>query len=75
MKGLMIVGIVLLLLGGGLMIAGHVTVRDTDPVVDIGKLEISKTTEKRKPIPMAVSGGLVATGLVLTVIGAMKQGR
>lgn len=73
MKPMIIVGIVLLLLGGGLMIAGHLTVKDTDPVVDIGKLEITKTTEKRKPIPLAVSGGLMAAGLVLTIVGAVKQ--
>lgn len=73
MKPMIIVGIVLLLLGGGLMIAGHLTVRDTDPVVDIGKLEITKTTEKRKPIPLAVSGGLMVAGLALTIVGAVKQ--
>lgn len=73
MKGLMIAGILLMLLGGGLMIAGSFTVRDTDPVIDIGALEISKTTTKRKAIPIAVSGGILALGVVLTIAGAMQK--
>jgi hypothetical protein len=73
MKALLVVGIALLLIGGGLMVAGSFTVKDTDPVVEIGKLEITKTTQKRKPIPVAVSGSLLAAGLVLTVVAALKM--
>ena len=74
MKPMLIVGILLLLLGGGLMVAGHITVKDTDPVVDLGKVEITKTKTEHKPIPIVVSGGLMVAGLVLTIAGAMKKG-
>ena len=75
MKMVMILGIVLLLVGAGLMVVGYVSYRDTDPVVNIGKLEITKTSTKRKPIPVAVTGTLMGVGAVLTIVGAVQRGK
>ena len=73
MKPLVIVGILLFLIGATLMIVGKVTTKDTDPVIDIGKLEISKTTTETTRVPLIVSGGLMGVGAALAVIGALKK--
>jgi len=71
MKPLLVLGLILMLLGSGLMIAGAITWKDTDPVIK--ELGIEKTTTKRRPIPIAVSGTVLGVGAVLTVIGATKS--
>jgi hypothetical protein len=73
MKLLLVIGIVLLLGGGALLAFGYVTHRDTDPVVEIGKLEITKTRTERKRIPPVVSGTIMGVGAVLTIAGALKR--
>lgn len=73
MKNVMILGIVLLIVGAVLMAFGFVSYKDTDPVVDLGKIEITKTTTKQRRIPVAVSGTIMGVGAVLTVVGAMKK--
>jgi len=74
MKGLLGIGIILLVVGAALMVAGSFTYKDTDPVIDLGKVEITKTTTKERRIPMAVSGTVMGVGAALTVAGAMKKG-
>ena len=72
MKALVVVGIVLMVLGAAGLIIGFVSYEDTDPVVDIGPIEVTKTTEKRKRIPTALSATVLGVGAVVTVVGAMK---
>ena len=74
MKYLMIVGIVLMLIGGGLMVKGFVTVEDKHEANILGA-EISVTEKDKKPIPMALSGTILAVGAIITVVGAMKGKR
>lgn len=73
MGRVMLIGIILLALGGVLMAIGHFSYQDTDPVVEIGSLEITKTETKQRRIPVAVSGSILGVGAVLTVVGAMKK--
>jgi len=73
MKAVMIIGIVLLVLGAALMTFGYIEHRDTDPVVELGNIEITQTHTEKRRIPVAVSGTLLAVGAVLTIVGAVKR--
>jgi hypothetical protein len=71
MKYLLVLGIVLMLIGGALMVKGFFTVQDKHEA-DIFGAKISVTENDRKPIPMIVSGTILAVGAIITVIGAAK---
>jgi ABC-type enterobactin transport system permease subunit len=75
MKGLLGIGIVLLIVGGALMVMGSFTYKDTDPVIDLGKVEITKTTTKERRIPIAVSATVMGVGAALAIVGALKKGK
>ena len=67
MKGLALVGVVLIVLGVAGLIIQNVTVTEQEEVLDIGPLEVQKEQERNIPIPtiagiIAVIAGL---GLVL----------
>ena len=72
MKWMIGVGILMMLLGGSLMVIGHVKVQDVHSAEILGA-DISVTEIDKKPIPLAVSGSLLGVGAVLTVAGALKR--
>jgi len=71
MKALIVLGIVLILLGGGLMVKGFLTVEDKHEVDFLGA-KVSVTEKDRRQIPPLVTGTLLAVGAALTVIGAVR---
>lgn len=73
MRSVMLIGIILMLLGGVLLVVGHVSYKDTDPVIDVGSVEITKTETKHRRVPPLVSGTLLVVGAVLTVAGVRAK--
>lgn len=69
MRGTMIAGIILILLGGWVTLnGGSFTTRET--VLDIGDVEI--TAQEERPIPLWVGIGAIVVGLGLVATGAKK---
>ena len=64
----MILGVVLVIVGG-LMAAGLFKYKDTDKVVDFGKLEIEATREKTAPLNWGYV--LIGGGVLILVAGAL----
>ena len=74
MKAVLIIGVSLMLLGGGLMVMGHVNVEDHHEVEILGA-DISITETERKRIPLAVSGTILGVGAALTLLGGIQATR
>jgi hypothetical protein len=72
MKGLVILGIVLMVLGGLVLVYRGITYTDKEQVVDIGPIEASAEREKTVPVHPILGGILLATGVGLTVYGARR---
>jgi len=72
MKALILLGVVLMLVGGGLMVKGFLTVEDKHEANLFGA-KLSVTEQDRKPIPLAVSGTLLGVGAALTIVAAVKS--
>jgi hypothetical protein len=72
MRGLMILGIVLLL--GGLLALAYpaITYTTTEKVVDIGPVEVTRQEHERIPLPPILGGVAAAAGVALI---AMNRGR
>lgn len=72
MKPVMIIGILLILAGAGALAMGVFTVKETDTVFEVGDLKATTTDETHYPLKPA-GIGLLAAGVVLVAIGAMKK--
>jgi hypothetical protein len=72
-KTLLVIGVLMMLLGGGLMVAGKIRYKDTDPVVK--ELDLHKTETKEKGIPVVFTGALLGVGAAIAIIGALKTRR
>ena len=72
MRGLMILGIVLLL--GGLLALAYpaITYTKTEKVLDIGPLEVTTENHERIPLPPILGGVAAAAGVALIVMGRGK---
>jgi hypothetical protein len=68
------IGIALILLGVFGFFIGGVSFSTQETVVDAGPLEVEKTEENRLPITPYVSGGAVAVGIGLVVVGMKRNG-
>ncbi len=73
MKGLMIVGVVLILAGVVTLITGGFTVKHKEKDADLGPIQISHTEKDRFPVGPVISGVLIVAGLGLTVAGARSK--
>lgn len=73
MKGLKIIGIVLVVLGILGFIFGGISFTREKEVADVGPLELK--TEEKETIPIApiASGAAVVAGIVMIVAGARKS--
>jgi uncharacterized membrane protein YidH (DUF202 family) len=70
MKLMLVLGVILMLIGGGLMVKGYVTVEDKHSAKIFGQ-ELSVTEKDKKPIPPILSGTLLVVGAALTVAAAV----
>ena len=67
MRGLAIIGVILIVLGIAALVVPSITVTETDTVADIGPLELQTEDEHTFPIP-AIAGVLaVVAGLGLVL--------
>ncbi len=66
----MILGVVLIIIGG-LIAAGVFKYKDTDKVLDFGKLEVETTREKTAPLNWGYV--LIGGGVLVLVAGALVR--
>jgi Mn2+/Fe2+ NRAMP family transporter len=72
MKGLTILGVVLLLAGIASLITGGFSFTHEKKDVDAGPIQISHDSKEHVPIAPIVSGVLIVAGIGLAVVGAKK---
>ena len=72
MKGTVVLGILLVVLGIFALIYQGFTYTDRDKVIDIGPLEAHTETRKIFPISPILGGTALVGGLVVMVLGARK---
>ena len=67
MKGLMWVGVILIVAGLAGLTWPVISYTRTEKVVDIGPVEVTADRTRRVPVPPIVGGLAVAAGLILVV--------
>jgi uncharacterized membrane protein HdeD (DUF308 family) len=67
MKGLMLIGVLLIVAGLAGLTWPVISYTRTEKVVDIGPVEVTADRERRVPVPPLVGGLAVAAGLILVV--------
>jgi uncharacterized membrane protein len=73
MKPVAIIGVVLIVLGILMLAYQGFTYTTKEKVLDVGPLKVEAEREKTVPFPPIVGGLLVASGLVLVVVGARQR--
>ena len=67
MRGLVLVGVLLILGGLAALTWPVISYTRTEKVVDLGPVEVTADRERRVPVPPLVGGLAVAAGLILVV--------
>ena len=67
MRGLMLVGVLLIVGGLAALTWPVISYTSTEKVVDVGPIEVTADRERRVPVPPLVGGLAVAAGLVLVL--------
>ena len=75
MRGLLVLGIVLLLGGVAMLIWPSFTVTTTEEVLDVGPVEVTTEDLDRVALPPAIGIGAAIAGVALIVIGSRRTGR
>ena len=73
MRGMMLFGIVLLVLGLAALAWPAITYTRTEKVVDIGPLEVTTQDRERIPLPPVLGGAAAAAGVALIVFGGRRR--
>lgn len=73
MKGLTVVGVVLIVLGILGFIFGGISFTKDEKVADLGPLEIEKQEKKSIPVTPIASGIAVVAGIVMVIAGSRKS--
>ena len=73
MKGIGLLGIILIFLGLVALVWPVISYTDTDTVVDIGPLEVTTQSEERVPIPPLAGGAAIVAGIALVVVGRRRH--
>ena len=73
MKGLTIIGIVLIILGIVALAYQGITYTTREKVVDLGPLKASVEKEKAIPLPPVLGGLAIAAGVFLVWVGARRS--
>jgi hypothetical protein len=72
MRGIVWLGVLLLVAGLVGLASPMISYTKTDKVVDIGPVEITAEREKHVPVPPVVGGLAAVAGLVIIVAGSRK---
>lgn len=72
MKGIAILGIVLLIGGLAALIWPSITYTRTEKAVDLGPIEITREDKERIPLPPVFGVVAAATGVTLIVLGRRR---
>jgi hypothetical protein len=72
MKGKVLVGVVLVVLGAVGMAVRDIPYKTEQEAFDIGIVRAKTVTEKNSPIPLIAGAALVVAGLALIVTGSRK---
>jgi uncharacterized membrane protein HdeD (DUF308 family) len=67
MRGLALVGVLLIVAGLAALTWPVISYTRTEKVVDLGPVEVTADRERRVPVPPLVGGLAVAAGLILVV--------
>ena len=73
MRGVVIVGIALIVLGVVALAWQGITYTSKEKVIDVGPLKVEAERQKTIPLSPAVGGVAVAAGIVLVVVGARRS--
>src|SRR2546429_2393950 len=73
MRGIVVVGIALIVLGVVALAWQGITYTSKEKVVDVGPLKVEAERQKTIPVSPVVGGVAVAAGLVLVVVGARRS--
>ena len=73
MKGLVIVGVVLILAGIASLVTGGFSFKEKKKDADLGPIQISHTETHSFPTGPVISGVLIVAGLGLAVAGARSK--
>jgi uncharacterized membrane protein HdeD (DUF308 family) len=73
MKGITLLGVVLIILGLAGLVWPVISYTDTDTVVDIGPLEVTAQSEEHVPIPPLAGGAAIVAGIALVVMGTRRR--
>lgn len=72
MRGLALLGVVLILLGIGGLAFEHFSYSQTDPVLKAGPIQVNKQEEHTISFPLAGSVVLIVAGVALVIAGRRK---
>jgi uncharacterized membrane protein HdeD (DUF308 family) len=72
MRGIVLLGVILLIAGLVGLASPMIRYTKTDKVVDLGPIEVTAQHEKRVPLPPIVGGLAAVAGLVIIVAGSRK---
>jgi len=73
MRGLVVVGVVLIVLGIVALAWQGITYTSKEKVVDIGPLKVEAERQKTLPISPIAGGIAVAAGIVLVIAGSRRS--
>jgi len=72
MRGLALVGVILIVLGAIALAYQGITYTTEEKVVDLGPLKVEAQRQKTIPLPPIIGGVAVAVGIVLLVVGLRR---
>ncbi len=72
MKPMMIVGIVLIVLAAAGLAFQGISYTTREKVVDVAGIQISADTRKTIPVPLVVSGLVLAAGIAVVVVASKR---
>jgi hypothetical protein len=72
MRGLVLLGVVMLIAGLVGMASPMISYTKTDKVVDLGPIEVTAQHEKHVPLPPIVGGLAALAGVVIIVAGSRR---
>lgn len=73
MKGTLILGIALIVLGAGVLGYGHFSYRERETVLEIGPIKATAETTKTVPLPPILGWALIAGGAGVLVFSARSK--
>ncbi len=72
MRGYVIVGIILILVGVAALVYGGVTYTTREDVLKVGPIDVTAKTKKTVPLSPVLGGAAIVGGVVLVMLGTRK---